>query len=361
MNINLTYHRLLKSIMEYGYTYKDESRNQNLKQLSSASFDISLSPGFPLLTTKKMFTKGIVGELLWFLRGDNNIKYLVENNINIWNKDAYNWFLKSKPTMVKSRGSNTSPEIVEWEKDNPEHTKFFLGNVLSNQDGFGDVGRNYGIQWRKWTTVGKHMLYVDQIRGLINNLKSNPMSRRHIVTAWNPAELHQTALPPCHWAFEIIVRPSYKFEIEEGTVKSEYCFMLKWHQRSVDTFLGLPFNIASYGLLGKIIEELTGYTCTGLVADLSNIHIYEGHFSMVEQQLKNSPERYPLPTFKFSDSANLLFSNHREGKIFLDDVFEDLKIEDFIFENYNSYPQLKADMYEPNTGLNSNTTNNSTN
>ena len=319
MNINLTYHRLLKSIMEYGYTYKDESRNQNLKQLSSASFDISMLSGFPLLTTKKMFTKGVVGELLWFLRGDSNIKYLNDNGIHIWDKDANN-FSKN-----------------------------------------GDVGRNYGVQWRRWTTISKGMLYVDQIRGLINNLKSNPMSRRHIVTAWNPAELHQTALPPCHWAFEIIVRPSYKFEIEEGTVKSEYCFMLKWHQRSVDTFLGLPFNIASYGLLGRIIEELTGYTCTGLVADLSNIHIYEGHFNMVEQQLKNSPERYPLPTFKFSDSANLLFSNHREGKIFLDDVFEDLKIEDFIFENYNSYPQLKADMYEPNTGLNSNTTNNSTN
>lgn len=344
MNINLTYHRLLKSIMEYGYTYKDESRNQNLKQLSSASFDISMLSGFPLLTTKKMFTKGIVGELLWFLRGEDNILPLVKENINIWNRDAFNWYKKRFP-VSKTTLEDFPQEVLDYE---------------GNYNNVGDVGRNYGVQWRKWSTTNEHMLYVDQIRGLINNLKSNPMSRRHIVTAWNPAELHQTALPPCHWAFEIIVRPSYKFEIEEGVTKSPYCFILKWHQRSVDTFLGLPFNIASYGLLGRIIEELTGYTCTGLIADLSNIHIYEGHFSMVEQQLKNSPEKYPLPTFKFSDSANLLFSNYKEGKILLDDVFENLKIEDFIFENYASYPQLKADMYEPNTGLNSNITNSST-
>lgn len=222
MNINLTYHRLLKSIMEYGYTYKDESRNQNLKQLSSASFDISMLSGFPLLTTKKMFTKGIVGELLWFLRGENNILPLVKENINIWNRDAFNWYKKQFP-VSKTTLEDFPQEVLDYE---------------GNYNNIGDVGRNYGIQWRKWTTVGKHMLYVDQIRGLINNLKSNPMSRRHIVTAWNPAELHQTALPPCHWAFEIIVRPSYKFEIEEGVTKSPYCFILKWHQRSVDTFLG---------------------------------------------------------------------------------------------------------------------------
>lgn len=245
--IDTEYRKLCNKILDEGYTYLDESRGINCEQISSYTFELNnIYRAFPLLTIKKMFTKGIVGELIWFLRGDSNIKYLVENGINIWNKDAYNWHKKMYPNTLMQQ-ENFGKQVISFTGD----------NLL------GDVGRNYGAQWRDWRGPsevhdGIGFNTVDQIDNLIKNLeKENPMTRRHIVTAWNPAELEDTALPPCHWAFEIIPYPLTfgerlaststmytglpEIDIEKDMDKQgvpRYAFDLKWHQRSVDTFLG---------------------------------------------------------------------------------------------------------------------------
>lgn len=347
--VDKLYQQLSLAIIEQGYWYDDKSREKRCKQLTSLTMDFDLQMEFPLLTTKKMNTNSIVTELLWFLRGDDNIKYLLDNNVNIWNKDAYNWYKKRFP-VSKTTLEDFPQEVIDY---------------VGNYNNVGDVGRNYGVQWRRWRGIeyvqyaGDHtntdypeVFAVDQIYNLIKGLKDNPMSRRHIVTAWNPAELEETALPPCHWSFEILPRPLYEFEKEIYSDK-EYGFTLKWHQRSVDTFLGLPFNIASYGLLAKIIEELTGYIAIGLIGDLSNVHFYEPHIDLARTQLKNDPNKYKGPNFKFSEDALFMFEKFRKGLLSLNGVLENLKPLDFIFENYKSYSPIKAEMYEPNN----NTTN----
>ena len=332
--IDKAYHNLALGILEMGYEYTDKSRGQKCKQFSSMNMTFNLEEEFPILTTKKIHTKSIVTELLWFLRGDSNIKYLNENGNTIWNKDAYNWHKKLHPNTLM-RQENFGEQVVSLSEGNPKPL-------------LGDVGRNYGAQWRSWmkSTGSMYIGQIDQIANLIQGLKDNPMSRRHIVTAWNPAELQETALPPCHWAFEIIPRPAYDFE-KAVYPDVEYYFILKWHQRSVDTFLGLPFNITSYAILAKIIEELTGYKAQGIIGDLSNVHIYEGHIDKVRTQLANDPNKYGAPTFKFSDKALKGFKLFREGQIVLDYAIKNLEPSDFIFENYESYPPIKADMYEP--------------
>lgn len=337
---DITYHQLAVSILDHGYWYKDESRDQRCRQISTATIDFEMHDRLPIITTKKMYLKGIVTELLWFLKGHTTIKYLAKNNVHIWDKDAYNYH-------VKSQGGYFNRE--NWYKqltDTHEYGKDFgfIGKL-------GDVGRAYGSQWRDWHGVdadekGLLTVKVDQISNLIWSLKNKPMSRRHIVSAWNPAELDKTALPPCHWAFEIIPRPAYDFE-KQFFPDLEYSFTLKWHQRSVDTFLGLPFNIASYAILCKIIEKLTGYRCEKLIGDLSNVHFYEGHIEDVRKQLENDPFKYDSPTFKFSNDALGYFESYRDGDISLDNVFKLLEPSDFIFEDYESYPSIKADMYEP--------------
>lgn len=341
--VDLEYQSLSLTILERGYWYMDESRKQRCKQISSANILLDMfNRSVPVLTTKKMYLKGIVTELLWFLKGSNNIKYLVNNNVHIWDRDAYNYHIKAQGGYF----NNTN-----WYKQLTGTHEY--GRDFGFMGELGDVGRNYGVQWRGWKgseydsiDEKDYIFKVDQIKNLIEGLRNKPMCRRHIVTAWNPAELDQTALPPCHWSFEVIPRPSYDFE-ELAFPEVPYYFTLKWHQRSVDTFLGLPFNITSYGVLCKIIEELTGYKCELLIGDLSNVHFYEGHIEDVRKQLHNDPFKYDSPTFKFSNDALGYFESYRDGDISLDKVFEILHPSDFIFENYESYPPIKADMYEP--------------
>lgn len=342
--VDKQYGQLMKAIVDYGYEYTTENRPGVVcKQITSATLQLPLRDEFPLLTTKKMFTKGIVGELLWFLRGDTNIKYLVDNGINIWNKDA---------------------------------------STFSND---GDVGRNYGYQWRNWSNYNYNvdtMHYfddgsIDQIKNLIDNLKSdNPINRRHIVTAWNPAELDETALPPCHWAFEILPRPLskadqihymtgddkvymdglYQAAYEQGDKEAmqlldaelsqfpKYGFTLKWHQRSVDTFLGLPFNIASYALLAHIIGRMTNLIPLEVIGDLSNIHIYDGHLPVVNEQLKRNPDQFNGCKLQFTSEGEAKFQQFDEdGDV--DKLFQSLNIQDFVFANYQSYDKLTAEMF----------------
>lgn len=313
--VDVIYHNIASAIIDYGYWYNDSSRDKRCKQISHMTVEIPLDE-FPLLTTKKMFTKGIVGELIWFLRGDNNTKYLNDNGITIWDKDAANY---------------------------------------SNN---GDVGRNYGVQWRDWNSRNynvnspNNFNRIDQIANLLKSLKEKPINRRNIVTAWNPGELHETALPPCHWAWEIIPRPLFQYEKNIYGLDKEYGFDLKWHQRSVDTFLGLPFNIASYGLLAFIIGELTGFIPLNLIADLSNVHFYEPHIEIVKEQLTRNPHQFNGCRIDFSSSLQQLTHAYRTNNItseeeFMSNFFNEMQIDDVMFENYQSYGSLKAEMFEP--------------
>jgi thymidylate synthase len=242
--IDIAYHKLLQEIKQKGFKYEDPNRKNVYRyQIPNYQIQHNFSDGFPAITTKKLYWKGIVGELLWFLKGDTNIKYLLDNNINIWNKDAYNYYCKN----VR----------------NPLSFEIWLDNIKSHNlhETSGDLGKVYGAQWRNWKSYnqgfdeaqrkfGDEKQGLDQFSNLIKGLKETPMGTKHIVTAWNPAELDEMALPPCHWSFEILVEPLsvldqtlfVKDNSKKGwTVKAKrpkYQFTLKWHQRSVDTFLG---------------------------------------------------------------------------------------------------------------------------
>lgn len=262
--IDKKYHKLLNTILDKGRWYEDPNRKEVKRlQIPHYSFEYNLKNGFPAITTKKLYWKAIVVELLWFLKGDTNIKYLLDNNINIWNKDAYNWYLKN--SKEDSDGHNNSFEdYIDFIKNND---KLYDENMTLNRKG--DLGRIYGAQWRKWrygayadknqNVVNWDYGDIDQISNLIKNLKEKPLATDHIVTAWNPAELNQMALPPCHKGFQLMV---YELTTEERLGNNsldnlleeyseeeinddldhenapKYGFDLVWEQRSVDTFLG---------------------------------------------------------------------------------------------------------------------------
>jgi len=250
--IDKTYHQLLEKIITDGYTYEDPNRKGiNRIEIPSYTFRYEFKDGFPAITTKKLHYKNVVTELIWFLRGDTNIKYLVDNGCNIWNKDAYNYFLKNNPTLTKSH-SMTDHEVIPFEKDNELHFKLWLGNVVKGNKNFGDLGPVYGKQWRDFDGV-------DQIKDLIRGLKDKPLGTEHIVNSWNASDLPDMTLPPCHYGFQIVVEPLFCNISSKNLLINKglpiYGFELHWTQRSVDTFLGLPFHIASYATLALTLEK----------------------------------------------------------------------------------------------------------
>lgn len=251
--IGKTYHNLLKTIINEGVKRPDPNRKDIYRiQIPDAKIRHDFKNGFPAITTKKLYWKGVVGELLWFLRGNTNIKYLIDNNIHIWDKDAYNHYLKAYDYCDLPK--LTLDEFIIKVKEGK-------GTTFSDYSFYGELGRVYGAQWRNWNGPQKALeglRGVDQISNLIKGLKENPLGSQHIVTAWNPAELDDMALPPCHWSFEILVEPlSTKQRVNLTTEDQrltafitarelldntlnipKYQFTLKWHQRSVDSFLG---------------------------------------------------------------------------------------------------------------------------
>ena len=284
-----------------------------------------MSDGFPLLTTKKMAFKTMVTELLWFLRGDTNIKYLVDNECNIWNGDAYkNYRNKFEPAPYQFT-PDTMEEFINKIKTDDEFAKKW-----------GELGPIYGSQWRSWR-VGKGIettlktedgqtlyeagsMYIDQIKNLIKELKTNPDSRRLMVSAWNVGELSEMTLPPCHYGFQCYVSDLspleiidqakkdglWKDTIPEGMTLGELQkdfktkkLSLMWNQRSVDTFLGLPFNISSYAALLCLIAEEVGMVPDQLIGNLGDVHLYKNHKEQAREQL--SREMYDLPTVEFSN------------------------------------------------------------
>jgi thymidylate synthase len=327
-NIDKQYQDLLQDILDNGVVKKDRTGTGTIS-VFGRQIRHKMSEGFPLLTTKKMPWKSIVTELLWFLQGNTNIKWLVDNGCNIWNGDAYKNYLKNCTENYKTHNE----KVVET--DIPSHwkgsVKLDLSELLTQEEfinkiktddkfasEWGELGPIYGKQWRKWKgkLVDKSIEFdahtawvpeqIDQIQNLINELKTNPDSRRLMVNAWNVGELNYMVLPPCHYGFQVYTRElSYDEKVEyarslygkedwwninderviEILQSNKRVISLMWNQRSVDTFLGLPFNIASYGLLLEIIAKEVNMVPDELIGNLGDVHLYSNHIEQAKEQL----------------------------------------------------------------------------
>jgi thymidylate synthase len=346
-NIDEEYRKLLMDILIHGVK-KEDRTGTGTQSVFGKQIRHSMSEGFPLLTTKKMAWKSIVTELIWFLRGDTNIKYLVDNNCHIWDGDAYKNY--AAKTSMDVDGQFTKEEFIKEIKTNNEFAKQW-----------GELGPIYGKQWRKWNYQSKKNHYVmagqpthyniniDQIINLISELKSNPDSRRLMVSAWNVGELDQMVLPPCHYGFQVYTRELSKFERSRhmGLPEGEHflddvldkhnipkrAISLMWNQRSVDTFLGLPFNIASYALLLEIIAKEVNMIPDEIIGNLGDVHLYLDHIEQAKEQISRKP--FDLPELKM----NPIFLANLEHKSF-DEAING--VVSFELENYQSHPAIKA-------------------
>jgi len=419
--LDIQYQNLLKDILENGTTKKDRTGTGTIS-VFGRQLRHDFRDGFPLLTTKRMAFKQIVTELIWFLRGDTNIKFLVDNGCHIWDGDAYKSYL-SKWSYEKypNDGSVVSVEPLKVE---PHTKEQFIQRIKTDNEfakKFGELGPIYGKQWRSWigqnqtakgslsasTTFGR----IDQITNLINDLKTNPDSRRLMVSAWNVGELDAMVLPPCHYGFQVYTRELSNKEREEilynkfrkepiivngesyvecapTDINFEFfniptrAISLMWNQRSVDTFLGLPFNIASYGLLLEIIAKAVNMVPDELIGNLGDVHLYSNHIEQAKEQIgrdltcderielaskdtqfdpfdfgiglnasdesihkvcdlykvpKRTREPYELPTLKINsgnENWHLLDTNDIVNSLDVDLTFK--------IENYQSHPTIKA-------------------
>jgi thymidylate synthase len=324
-NLDIQYQTLLKDILEN--SNKKQTRNGETISVFGRQIRHKMSEGFPLLTTKRMPFKTMVVELLWFLRGDTNIKFLVDNNCHIWNGDAYKRYLDNWYNELPRIGPCTQEEFINRIKTDDEFAKKW-----------GDLGSIYGKQWRSWKGFSQGLFAdfedgihdnekkgIDQIQNLINELKTNPDSRRLMVNAWNVGELDQMILPPCHFSFQC-----YSYEKEGKRYLS-----LAWNQRSCDVGLGIPFNIASYGLLLEIIAKEVGMVPYELIGNLGDCHIYKNQIDGVKEQLTREP--FDLPTLLGKDEYYYLMDTN----ISFSKKIEEFKPDFFKLENYKSHPVIK--------------------
>jgi thymidylate synthase len=322
--LDLDYQNLLRDILENGVEKKDRTGTGTLS-VFGRQIRHKMSDGFPLLTTKKMAWKTMVTELLWFLRGDTNIKFLVDNGCHIWDGDAYKHYSDNWHKELPRIGPCTQEEFINKIKTDTEFAKKW-----------GDLGPIYGTQWRYLEKYTKgdyitdeqgYVFYperIDQIANLINDLKTNPDSRRLMVSAWNVGELDQMTLPPCHFSFQC-----YSHEKEGKRYLS-----LAWSQRSIDFGLGLPFNIASYGLLLEIIARSVDMIPYELIGNLGDCHIYSNHIDGVKEQLTREP--YPLPTLKINSG------NENWHLLEIDEIINSFDPDlTFKVENYQFHPTIK--------------------
>jgi len=306
---------LLQDILDNGVQKQDRT-GTGTTSIFGRQIRHNMKDGFPLLTTKKMPFKTIVTELLWFLRGDTNIKYLVDNNCHIWDGDAYKNYVDTVDKMwLKSDVGDLDDMIydrlllVVGDEIRLLTQEEFIYTIKRDDEfanKWGELGPIYGKQWRKW--IGKNKTsngsisatdtfgYIDQIQNLINELKTNPDSRRLMVNAWNVGELDQMTLPPCHYGFQVYTRATTREE--KITNPGKYrAISLMWNQRSVDTFLGLPFNIASYGLLLEIIAKQANMVPDQLIGNLGDVHLYSNHIEQAKEQIGrqlSDEERYDI-------------------------------------------------------------------
>jgi len=296
----IQYHNLMKFILDNGVEKMDRT-GVGTRSIFGYQMRFNLSDGFPLLTTKRVHFKSILHELLWFIRGDTNIRYLVSNGVNIWNDWPYQNWLKETGQNVKYQ--TYSPE---WRANMKE----FVEKIKEDDEfasKYGDLGPVYGRQWRNFGGV-------DQLAQLIDDLNNNAHSRRLIVSAWNPEDIPvmvKSGLPPCHTLFQ--------FYVADGKLSCQL------YQRSADVFLGVPFNIASYALLTFMIAKVTGFEPGDFVHTFGDAHLYLNHFDQVNEQL--SRDSYPLPNLIINDEVATLF---------------DFSYEDFELRNYQHHPAIPA-------------------
>jgi thymidylate synthase len=358
------YHHLLKTIIKEG-TYKPAARENmpGTKSLFGYQFRHDLSEGFPLLTSKKIRFKNIITELLWFLKGDVNIKYLIDNGCNIWNEDAYNYYLK----ICKENGAQ---DPLEFDGD--------IGFLAHIKEGklkpgakclqdiryeYGDCGHQYGKVWRDWQTEqGYTCTWVDQIKVLVNGLRNNPEGRRHILTSIDPGNQSNLALYWCHALTQFNCRPLTLEEkiqwvmknldidlenlaITEAALDSkqtpQYYLDCQMYQRSADVFLGVPYNIASYALFTHILSKMCNMIPGEFIHTFGDVHIYDNHIEAVKEQLKRKPRM--LPTLDIVGKINW------NGSV--DDVIkdiEDVNVQVFNLLDYKPHPPIKAEL---STGL----------
>lgn len=282
---------MCRYILEHGEDRPDRT-GTGTRSVFGYQTRYDLREGFPLLTTKKMYLRPIAEELLWFIKGDTNIKYLVDRNVKIWNEWPYEDFKKSEDF-----NGETLEEFVEKIKNDDEFAKKH-----------GNLGPVYGAQWRNFNNEG-----TDQLVKLIDSLKNNPFSRRHIISAWNPSQVDEMALPPCHTLMQFYVSSDQKY------------LSCQLYHRSADTFLGVPFNIASYALLTCMLAQVCGYEPKEFIHTIGDAHIYKNHFDVVKTQIEREP--LPLPHLVLNKDIDNLF---------------DFKIEDIKLEGYQSYGPLKG-------------------
>lgn len=307
------YLQLIRDILEKGHEKSDRT-GTGTKSLFGYQMRFNLAEGFPLLTTKKVPFGLIKSELLWFLRGDTNIRFLLEHNNHIWDEWAFkNWVESDEyhgPDMTNF--GLRAQEDDNFNKVYQDEKKKFCQKIVEDQEfanKFGNLGNVYGAQWRHWQTRNGET--IDQIKDVIETIKNNPDSRRMIVTAWNPEDVPLSALPPCHTLFQ--------FYVNDGKLSCQL------YQRSADVFLGVPFNIASYALLTHMIARETGLEVGEFVHTLGDAHIYLNHLDQVNEQLQRKPNDAPT-----------LWLNP-EKKNIMDFEMEDIKV-----KNYHSHSAIKA-------------------
>ena len=338
------YQALLKDILEYGVEKSDRT-GTGTKSIFGYMIHHNMRDGFPLLTTKKMAWKTMVTELMWFLMGDTNIKYLVENGCHIWDGDAYKGYEKQcKIHEVEPMSKEAFISAIKLGDSKKSH---FIPNLTGYK--LGDLGPIYGAQWRYWQG---ELDQWDQIKDLISELKTNPDSRRLMVNSWNVGQLHEMVLPPCHYGFQVYTREltweeqvewvmkNTNVELENVYIVEEVAkettpkraISLMWNQRSVDVFLGLPFNIASYGLLLEMIAREVNMMPEHLIGHLGDTHLYLNHLEQAQQQIERIPRK--LPILKMSSGHNFRAAMNRK--------VEEIDINDFILIGYNPYPTIKA-------------------
>ena len=288
---------LLQHIIDKG-TVKGDRTGTGTIAVFGHQMRFDLQKGFPLLTTKKVHLKSIIHELIWFLTGSTNIKYLVDNNVRIWNEWPFQKYLQANHLEQKY------PKYSEeWKDKMKEYVKNIKEDPMFAKE-WGDLGPVYGSQWRNFNGV-------DQIQQVIDQIKTNPNSRRHIVSAWNPGEVPNMALPPCHLLFQ--------FYVNEGKLSCQL------YQRSCDTFLGVPFNIASYALFTMMIARATGLEVGEFVWTGGDVHLYLNHLDQVKEQLSREPKQ--LPKMKINPNVKNIF---------------DFKYEDFELVDYDPHPLIRA-------------------
>jgi thymidylate synthase len=393
-NLDKKYQALLQDILDNGVEKKDRTGTGTIS-VFGRQIRHKMSEGFPLLTTKKMAWKSMVTELLWFLRGDTNIKYLVDNGCHIWNGDCFSNYQKEFKRLHYHTAQMSKEEFINKIKTDDEFAKKW-----------GELGPIYGKQWREWKTYKHKMNYepylpvntdgkvecyvenINQIANLINDLKTNPDSRRLMVNAWNVGELDQMTLPPCHYGFQVYTRElslserteykkkrdgisrtfaPYTHQMLDNSNIPTRSISLMWNQRSVDTFLGLPFNIASYGLLLELIADEVNMVPDELIGNLGDTHLYLNHIEQAKEQigrdltdeerydiwfnnnyetgieryfdpnnLPNFDDNYYVPTPKRTREPFKLPTVHVRDGIY------SFMPDDIILENYKSHPTIKA-------------------